>query len=103
MRRHLSWRAKSDGTECRFVKSDHGLFYLDAVAMTNGHSADHETACNQQAVEVQTGVRVDIASHVDEATVAGVDDEPTGMANEDADDNEDDSTYQQSSPMRRLI
>jgi hypothetical protein len=86
---------KSDGTERRFVTTDHGLFYLDAAAMTDGHSADHGTACIQ-AVGVQTGVRVDSASHVDGATVSGVDDEPTDMA-EDNDNDEDDSTYQQSS------
>jgi hypothetical protein len=73
---------KSDGTERRFIKMDHGLYYLDTAATTKGHSADHGTA-RSHAVGVQTRVRVDSDSHVDGATVAGVDDQDTDVTDDE--------------------
>ena len=50
---------KSDGTEHRFIKTEHGLYYLDTVAMTGGHSVVHGMALVAIAAEAILGPNVD--------------------------------------------
>jgi hypothetical protein len=112
---------KSDGTECRFIKTEHGMYYLNTAAMTGGASVDHGTALvvtvaaeailgpnvdslkskvdlhgtngddnnsTYQSSDAETDFHNDLSdsdSQHDGATVAGVDEKDTDMANEAAD------------------